>query len=316
MNLVWLWLIIYLSLSTEVLAYLEFHADEIPEDNFRGHEARRLQQKGQRRRFNSLHAIPKQRPHPRLNYRFPGRFYSSENIPPFTDSPSNRRYYEDKHSLADNQNIISQTFPKRYESEEGYENSEDHIFETPEQVEDTKSKEDEIGDSNFEKEYSSAETDVENMKTPVTDERIDQMDRRLFALVLGGITSAMFGVIAAVIIYYKLKKKSKAAEILTYGPTFPYTKRLQKDDKRLRQAAQMYHFQHQKRRMLAVSSSNGRTSESESDEGNELDTTLFERKLDTSHNAETTDTQLQDDRTPLTSSHAPEPVAIDSEVSD
>jgi hypothetical protein len=318
MNLVRLWFIIYLSLSTEVLAYLEFQADEIPEDNFRDQVARRLQQKGQRRRFNSRHAIPKQRPHPRLTYRFPGRLYSSENISPFTHSSSNRRYYGDKHSLADNQNVISQMFPRQYESDEGYDrfaldtNPEDQIFETPQKVgEDTKSKGDGTEASNFEKEYSSAETDAENFKTAVTDERIDEMDRRLFALVLGGITSVMFGVIAAVTIYYKLKKRSKAAEILTYGSTYPRTKRLQKDDKRLRQAAQMYHFQHQKRRMLAVSSSNGHSSETESDEGNEGDTTLFERRLISSHKVEMKDTQPQDDPTPVTSEDTSAPEATD-----
>jgi hypothetical protein len=42
MNLVIVWFIIYLSLSTEVLARAVFYADEIPEEYFREHRTRRF----------------------------------------------------------------------------------------------------------------------------------------------------------------------------------------------------------------------------------------------------------------------------------
>jgi hypothetical protein len=364
MNLVLIWFIIYLSLSTEVLANVQFHALQAPGGYFRDRVARRVPQKGQRHRFNTPQTTPKQRPDPALTYRFPGRLSSSENISPFTASPSNRRYHEDKHILADNrnvishkfphhsesdkahdrfagnrnvishkfprhsksdkayyrfadkQNVISHKFPHQFESDEGYDgfasdtNPEDQIFENPQQIgEETESKGDETGASDFEKEYLSAELDPENVKTPVTNDRNNEFDKRLFALVLSAITAVMVAVIAIVIIHNRLKKRSKASEVVAYGDCCPRMKRVQKDDKRLRHAAQVYHFQHQKRRMLAVSSSNGRTSETETEEGSELDTSLFEP-----HEGELMDTQLRDHPTPESSAGTPEAVATGSAV--
>jgi hypothetical protein len=169
MNLVIVWFIIYLSLSTEVLARAVFYADEIPEEYVTEQRTRRFPRRGRDGPFNSHSAIPEHMPDPRLTYRFQGRSSSSGHISPSEDNPSNPRYFEDKQSLTDNVNGIPQLLQSESESDEDYDRfalepkSKHQILETPQQARGETSKEGaEIEVSNFDEAYSSDETDPEN----------------------------------------------------------------------------------------------------------------------------------------------------------
>ncbi|PNF20832.1 hypothetical protein B7P43_G12068 [Cryptotermes secundus] len=337
MKLVLLWFIIYVSLSSEVLASVEFYPDVTPEDYVIEQVARRFLQDSQHRPFNSPGAIPGLRPDPGFTYRFPVHSPSTEETSPFAVSPSDPRYYEDTRSLTDNLDVIQHLFPRQPKSEEDYNdrfsfdlNTGPQTVRTPQEAgQKTSDEEADTETSSLDKVSSSEETNpsiYQLYKTPVSADPDDKSDLYFIALVAGCSAAAVVGVIVAGISWYKLQKNAKAAadvEYPAYGVTGPNKEVSPTGDRRLAQSAQMYHYQHQKQQIIAMESRvtnerNGSVSEAESEEENEEgDYTVYECPgLASTGEMEVKNPLFQDDPTPATPAVTPAPAAAGSAVSE
>jgi hypothetical protein len=288
MNLLLVWFIIYLSLSTKVLANVEFYADENPEDYVTEEVARRFRQEDQRRPFNSPGEIPKQTPHRGFTYRSPGRSTSLGNISPFA---------------------VSQSDPES-KSDEDYDgfaldpDPEYQILGIPQQAgEKTKG-------TNL---HSSEETEPESYhlhKTPVPADPGNKFSLYSLALLFVCCAAAAVGMTAVGIIWYKLQKNAKRAADVKYpanGATGSSTEDSPMGDKRLAWSAQVYHFLHQKEQIITVESGNEYTSATESGEESEGDITLYEEllRINSKCDVEVPNPLFRVDPTPATSEVTP-----------
>jgi hypothetical protein len=263
MNLALVWFIIYLLLSTEVLTYVVFYADETPEDYDTEQIASRLPPRRRHRPFNSPSAIPEQGPDPGLTSRFPGRTSSSGNISPSADSPSNPRYYEDKQSLTDNLNVIPQAFPRQSKSRDDYDrfalnpNPEHTTLETYQQAEqETGNERGETETSNFFKTYLSDETDPENdhlLKRAVPTDSGYTFDTNFIIFVVG-CSAAVVTLLTIIGVCFWCKPRKKANMTSTL-----------EGDNSLSHEAIMRQYRQQKRRINLTQSSSKPLSETDSD---------------------------------------------------
>jgi hypothetical protein len=285
MNLVLVWFIIYLSLSTEALAHVVFYTDEIPEEYITEQTAR-FPQRGWHRPFNSRSAIQEHRPDSGLNYRPQGRSSSSRSISPSEDRPSNPRYYEHKRNLRDSVNSNPQLFPRVTESDEDYErfalepNPKHQILETQQAEEKTSNKGAEIEASNLDESYSSEETDPEsynpcNNTVPadpddkVVSEETDpesynpcnttvplvpdnNLDMNSIILIVGCIFATTIIVTIGGLICYMLCKKYKAAADVKYSATSSKNKSLPEGKRKAGQSTELYHFHYQRNILTAA----------------------------------------------------------------
>ncbi|XP_069696435.1 neural proliferation differentiation and control protein 1 isoform X2 [Periplaneta americana] len=311
MNLVLLWFVTYVTLSSEVLAHTDFF-DSAPEDDIIEELQRRIEEVERRRFLNNGGPMPELRPGPAFTYQFPERSLSPEKSSTFAVNPSDPRYYyEESQSLTDNPDSAPNVFSRQSKSDEDYE------------VEST---------AELNPESQTLKTSVENesrtpeaapvtyrvYKTPVPVDA-DNSDLYFIAIVAGCSAAAVVGVIVIGISWYKLQKNAKAAadvEYPAYGVTGPNKEVSPTGDRRLAQSAQMYHYQHQKQQIIAMESRvtnerNGSVSEAESEEENEEgDYTVYECPgLASTGEMEVKNPLFQDDPTPATPavSSAPTP---------
>jgi hypothetical protein len=309
MNLVLVWFIIYLSLSTEARAHAVFYADEIPEEYVTEQMVKRFPQRGRHRHFNSGSAISEHTPDSGLTYRFQGRSSSSGNISPSEDSPSNPYHYEDKQSLTDNVNVNPQVFSSESESDEDYDrfalepNPQHQILESPQQAEEeTSNEEAEIEASNVAETYSSEETDPENYHPCNTTDQADpenkvvseetdpesyhpcnttappvpdnEFDTNTVILVVCCSVAAVILVTTGGVIWYTLCKKAKAGAHVKGSANRRKKNYFREGNPGLEKSAEIYHFLHQKRNLIAMESSNPSVSETDSEAEREM--ILFE----------------------------------------
>lgn len=311
MNIALVWFIIYLSLSTEALAHAVLYADEIPEEYVTEQRARRFPQRDPHLSSNSHSAIPEHKQDPGLTYGFHGGSSSSGNISPSEDSQSNPRYPR-KQNLIDNVNEIHRLVPRESESDEDYNsfllepNQEHRILETAQKGEEETSNEgDKTGASDFAEPHSSEETEPEsdypcnntvpadpddkvvseetgqesdhpcNTTIPLVQENF--FDTTTIIVALGCIALAVVLVTVGVTIWYTCRKKTKAAADVKYPATTCKTIIFPKGSPRAVHSAQIYHYQHQKRKLMAVQSSSAPVTETESENGSDEELTILDR---------------------------------------
>jgi nitrogen fixation-related uncharacterized protein len=254
MKRVLLWFVIYLSLSIEFQAKAEFHAEETPQHYFTEQVARRFPNKGKSSRFDSVDAIPKRRPNLGLTYRDPAHLSTSENVLRLTKSPSNQRYYEVERNSIGNQDAILQFVsrqPKSIWDDDRFALDTDPEYQTFETLDYAGA---DIEDSKFEEESASEEIVPIGSKTPVHNDPGKASGYYSFLLVVS--TAAfLIGMLAIALICYKFHKRNRAVLFLECDETGTGKKYCQNGDRKLRQYAQMYHFLHQKRKILSLSSS-------------------------------------------------------------
>lgn len=307
MNIVLVWFIICLSLSTEALARAVLYADDIPEEYVAEQRARRFPQRGPHRSSNSRSAIPEHRQDPRLTYRFHGDSSSSGNISPSEDSQSNPQHPR-KQNRIDNVNEIHRLIPRESKSDEDYDsfllepNPEHRILETPQQAEEETSNEREKIEAES---YSSEETEPKNYHpcnntvsadpddkdvsegteqesdhpcnttVPLVQDNFPDTTTIIVALCCIAVVVVLVTVGAA--IFYTCRKKAKAAADVKYPATTRKRIIFPKDKPRVMHSAQIYHYQHQKRKLMAVESSSVPVTETDSENGSDEEFTILDR---------------------------------------
>lgn len=316
MNLVLHWFVIYILLSSDVLANVDFYPDVTPEDYVIEELARRILQEEQRRPYGSTGRIPELSPEPEFTYRFPERSSNSEKVSQFAVDPSDPKYYENVNSLRES------LFPRQSKSDEDYDRA---VLDSgqelkpesptqrpppPLQTEGKVAVNHEVLKTLNYVNKESVPGEAQQVYKTIVPVDEDESDLFFVGIVAGCSAVLVVAVIIIGIGWYKFQKSAKAAadvEYPAYGVTGPNKEVSPTSDRRLAQSAQMYHYQHQKQQIIAMESRvtnerNGSLSEAESEEENEEgDYTVYECPgLASTGEMEVKNPLFQDDPTPAT----------------